>query len=48
MKFDDLLSRADDQILQALLGVAGMRLITLLDAKLAIPTKLKEVVIGLH
>lgn len=48
MKFDDLLSRADDQTLQALLGGAGMRLITLLDAKLAIPTKLKEVVIGLH
>jgi len=48
VKFDDLLARADDQTLQTLLGGAGMRLITLLDPKLATPTKLKEVILDLH
>jgi len=48
VKLDALLSRADDQTLQILLGGAGMRLITLLDPKLSTPTKLKEVIIGLH
>ena len=43
-----MLARADDEILQTLLGSAGMRLITLLDLRLATPTKLKDVVIGLY
>jgi hypothetical protein len=38
VNFDALLSRSDDQTLQALLGGAGMRLITLLDLKLSTPT----------
>jgi DNA repair protein RadD len=48
LRFDDLLARADDEILQTLLGNAGMRLLTLLDPRLANPTKLKDIVIGLH
>ena len=48
VKFDALLSRADDQTLQALLGDTGMRLIMLLDPKLSTPTKLKEIIVGLH
>lgn len=43
-----MLSRADDQTLQTLLGGVGMRLITLLDPKLSSPTKLKEIIVGLH
>lgn len=48
MNFDDVLARADDEILQTLLGKAGMQLITILDPRLASPTKLKDIVIGLH
>lgn len=48
MKFDDVLARADDEILQSLLGSAGMRIITVLDPRLAIPSKLKDIVVGLY
>ncbi|MDF5731129.1 MAG: DEAD/DEAH box helicase [Rhizonema sp. PD38] len=48
MKFDDLLSRADDEILQILLGSAAVRLIKLLDPSLATPTRLREILLGLH
>lgn len=48
MNFDDFLSRADEQILQDLLGKTGIRLITLMDPALSSPTKLREVVVGLY
>lgn len=48
MKFDDLFGRADDETLQALLGRAGVRLITTLDPRLANPSKLKDVILGLY
>lgn len=48
MKFDDLLSRADDEILQILLGSAAVRLIKLLDPSLATPTYLREILMGLY
>lgn len=48
MNFDDLLSRADDETLQTLLGSAAIRLIKLLDSSLATPTRLREVLSGLH
>lgn len=48
MKFDDLLSRADDETLQAILGSAVVRLLKLLDSSLATPSKLREILLGLH
>lgn len=48
MKFDDLVSRADDEILQILLGSAAVRLIKLLDPSAVTPTYLREILMGLH
>lgn len=48
MRFDDLLSRADDQALQQLLGGPGLRLLQLLDPSLATPSRLRNLVIELH
>ncbi|AFZ29913.1 type III restriction protein res subunit [Gloeocapsa sp. PCC 7428] len=48
MQFDDLLSRADDETLQALLGNSVVRLLRLLDASLATPSYLREVLLGLY
>lgn len=48
MKFNSLLSRADDETLQILLGSAAVRLIKLLDPSLATPTKLREIMVHLH
>ncbi len=48
MRFDDLLSRADDKTLQSLLGSAAVRLIRLLDPSLATPTRLREILLSLH
>ena len=48
MNFDDLLSRADDETLQTLLGSVVVRLLKLLDSSLATPTRLREILIGLH
>jgi len=48
MRFDDLLSRADDETLQFLLGKSALQLVTLLDPGLATPTKLRELVVGLR
>lgn len=48
MKLDHLLSRADDETLQKLLGGPALRLIMLLDPTLATPSKLHELVIELH
>lgn len=48
MNFDDILSRADDETLQAILGSDVIRLLKVLDSSLATPTRLKEILIGLH
>lgn len=48
MRFDDLLSRTDDETLQTLLGSAAVRLIRLLDPSLATPTRLREILLSLH
>jgi len=48
MKFDNLLSRAEDETLQAILGRPGIRLLTLMDRSLVTPSKLREVIIGLY
>ena len=48
MRLDTLLSRADDETLQKLLGGPALRLIMLLDPSLATPTRLRELVIQLH
>ena len=46
MNFDNLLSRADDSALQYLLGADLMRLILLLDPKLATPQHLRNLIIN--
>lgn len=48
MKFDLLLSRADDTTLQQLLGETPMRLLMLLDPGLATPTRLRDLIVGLN
>jgi superfamily II DNA or RNA helicase len=48
MNFNDLLSRADDEVLQTLLGNSVVRLLRLLDPSLTTPTRLREVLLGLH
>ena len=48
MEFNNLLSRADDETLQTLLGSAALRLIMLLDRTLATPTRLRELLLGLR
>lgn len=44
MRFEQLLSRADDEALQELLGGSIVRLLTLLDPSLARPTRLRELI----
>jgi len=48
LKIDDLLSRADDETLQALLDGPALRLIMLLDPGWATPSQLRRLVIDLH
>ena len=48
LKFDDLLSRADDETLQAILGSAVIRLLKLLDSSFTSPTRLREILVDLH
>jgi superfamily II DNA or RNA helicase len=48
LNINDLLSRADDETLQTLLGSAAVRLIKLLDPSLATPTNLREIFLTLH
>ncbi|MBW4566300.1 MAG: DEAD/DEAH box helicase [Mojavia pulchra JT2-VF2] len=48
MQFDNLLSRADDETLQILLGNAAVRLIKLLDPSLGTPSRLREILMGLY
>ena len=48
MDFDNLLSRADDEALQTLLGGGVVRLLELLEPGLGTPTKLREILKVLH
>jgi DNA repair protein RadD len=48
LKIDDLLSRADDKTLQELLGGSALRLVTLLDPRLASPITLQQLIIDLY
>ncbi len=48
MEFGKLISRADDEILQVLLGSASVRLIMLLDQTHATPTRLRELLLSLR
>lgn len=48
MRFKDLLSRADDETLQLLLGEAAMKLILSLDPSLATPEQLRELATRIH
>lgn len=48
MRFNDLLSRADDETLQLLLGEIPMRLVLLLDPGLATPSRLRELAVELY
>ena len=48
MRFKELLSRADDETLQLLLGEAPMKLILSLDPSLATPQKLRDLVTSIY
>ncbi len=48
LNLNNLLSRADDETLQTLLGSAAIRLIKLLDPSLVTPNKLREILLHLH
>lgn len=48
MQLNYLLSRADYETLQSLIGSAAVRLIKLLDPNLATPTNLREILLCLH
>lgn len=48
MKFEDLLSRADDSTLQALLGQTALRLLQLVDQNLIYPSSLHKILLSLH
>jgi hypothetical protein len=48
LRFDDLLSRADDKTLQKLLGSATVSLLQLLDPSLATSARLREILLNLH
>lgn len=48
MNFNNLLSRADDEMLQLLVGVPVVRLLRLIDPELATPTRLRQLLTQLH
>lgn len=48
MRFNELLSRADDETLQLLLGESPMKLILILDPGLATPKQLKDLILRLY
>ena len=48
MKISDLLSKADEQTLQNLLGSAIFHLLKLLETNLTHPAKLQEILLTLH
>jgi DNA repair protein RadD len=48
MRFEELLSRADDEVLQELVGSRVVRLLNLLDPQLARPRRLRELLSSIH
>ena len=48
MDFSQLLSRADDEVLQELIGAPVVRLLRHIDSALAAPSKLRELLLELH
>src|SRR5262245_13351243 len=48
MRFEQLLSRADDEVLQQLVGPPTVRLLNLLDPSLARPRRLRELITSLR
>ncbi len=48
MRFEDLLSRADDETLQLLLGQAPLKLLLTLDAQLATPQQIRELILRIY
>lgn len=48
MDFDQLFSRVDEETLQNILGRPALRVITTLDSSLAIPSRLREIIVGLY
>ena len=48
MRFIELLSRADDETLQLLLGEAPMKLLFALDPQLATPQQLRDLILSIH
>lgn len=48
MRLDELLSRADDETLQLLLGESPMKLILSLDPRLATPEELRQLILRLY
>lgn len=48
MRFTDILSRADVDVVQQLLGARVVRLLTALDSSLCTPDRLRSIALGLH
>lgn len=48
MKFDNLISRADESILQSLIGQGPLRLMSLLDSHFSSPTQQRELLLALR
>lgn len=48
MRFEDLLGRADDEMLQELVGTPAVRVLRLIDPKLAVPGRLRELLLELR
>ena len=48
MNFDQLISRAEDEVLQQLLGNSVVRLLRLINPALAIPSRLRQLLLDLH
>ncbi len=48
MRFEDLLSRADDETLQLILGQAPLKLLLTLDAQLVTPQRIRELILNIY
>lgn len=48
MQFEDFLSRADDETIQTIIGAPTIRLLGLLDSGLTTPTRLRQLMLGMH
>jgi len=48
IQIEQLLSRADDEILSMLVGPTAMKLLMTLDPRIATPANLRQIIIGLH